>query len=60
LHSLDEAGHVERKPGAPCAFEDVGEQDVFARTDGVRFDAEQAQQPGDDRAHAIAQRARIG
>ena len=60
LHGLDEAGHVERQPGAPCAFEDVGEQDVFARTDGVRFDAQQAQQARHHRADAIAQRTGVG
>ena len=56
LHGLDEAGHVERQTRPPGAFENIGEQDVFARTDGVRFDAEQTEQARDDRAHAVTQR----
>jgi hypothetical protein len=39
LHGLDESHHVQRQALPPGAFEDVGEQDVFARTDGIGFDA---------------------
>ena len=48
------------RPCAPGAFENVGEQDVFARADRIGVDAEQTQQARDHRADAIAQRARVG
>jgi hypothetical protein len=57
LHGLDQRRHVERGALAPRAFDQVREQDVFARTDGIRLDTQQAQQAGDHRGDAIAQRA---
>jgi hypothetical protein len=59
LNGLDERSHVERQAGPPRAFEDVGEQDVLARLERIRVDAQQAQQPGHDRSHAVAQRTGV-
>jgi hypothetical protein len=60
LHRLDETAHVERQSLAPLAFDDVGEQNVFSRADGVGLDAEQTEQSGHHGSHAVAQRAGIG
>src|SRR6185436_1331482 len=60
LHGLDQRRQVERQALAPRTLDEVREQDVFARGQRICLDTEQAQEARDHRAHAIAQRARVG